>query len=81
MMSVVSLARKGGTGKTTCAIHMGVLAQAAGLKVAFFDLDPQRSLTAWWHSRTADTPILVESMRAGLATCSRSPLQRSMTWR
>lgn len=61
MMSVALLARKGGTGKTTCAIHMGVLAQAAGLKVAFFDLDPQRSLTAWWHSRTADTPILVKS--------------------
>jgi chromosome partitioning protein len=61
MMSVALLARKGGVGKTTCAIHMGVLAQAAGLKVAFFDLDPQRSLTAWWRSRTADTPILVES--------------------
>jgi chromosome partitioning protein len=61
MMSVALLARKGGTGKTTCAIHMGVLAQAAGLKVAFFDLDPQRSLTAWWRSREADTPVLVES--------------------
>jgi chromosome partitioning protein len=61
MKSVALLARKGGTGKTTCAIHMGVLAQAAGLKVAFIDLDPQRSLTAWWHSRAADTPILLEA--------------------
>jgi chromosome partitioning protein len=34
---------------------------SAGLKVAFVDLDPQRSLTAWWHSRTADTPILLEA--------------------
>lgn len=61
MKSVAMLARKGGTGKTTCAIHMGVLAQAAGQKVVFFDLDPQRSLTAWWRSRTAETPILIES--------------------
>jgi chromosome partitioning protein len=61
MKSVALLARKGGVGKTTCAIHMGVLAQAAGSKVAFIDLDPQRSLTAWWRSRAADTPILIES--------------------
>jgi chromosome partitioning protein len=61
MKSVALLARKGGTGKTTCAIHMGVLAQAAGSKVAFIDLDPQRSLTVWWRSRAADTPILIES--------------------
>ena len=54
------LARKGGVGKTTCAIHMGVLAQAAGQKVVLFDLDPQRSLTVWWRSRAAETPVLVE---------------------
>src|SRR4051812_25135325 len=61
MKSVALLARKGGVGKTTCAIHMGVLAQSAGLKVVFVDLDPQRSLAAWWRSRIADTPILIES--------------------
>jgi chromosome partitioning protein len=61
MKSVALLARKGGTGKTTCAIHLGVLAQADGQKVAFVDLDPQRSLTAWWDSRSAGTPILLKS--------------------
>ena len=61
MKSIALLARKGGVGKTTCAIHMGVLAQVSGMKVAFVDLDPQRSLTAWWRSRTADTPILIET--------------------
>jgi chromosome partitioning protein len=61
MKSVALLARKGGVGKSTVAIHMGVLAQTAGLKVAFVDLDPQRSLTAWWRSRAAETPILIES--------------------
>lgn len=61
MKSVALLARKGGAGKTTLAIHMGVLAEASGLKVIFFDLDPQRSLNTWWKSRAADTPVLIES--------------------
>lgn len=61
MRTIALLARKGGAGKTTCAIHMGVLAQEAGLKVLFFDLDPQRSLSTWWHSREAETPGLIET--------------------
>ncbi len=61
MKSVALLARKGGAGKTTCAIHVGVLAQADGLKVLLFDLDPQRSLSVWWKSRAASTPALVET--------------------
>jgi chromosome partitioning protein len=59
--SIALLARKGGAGKTTVAIHMGVLAQASGRRVLFVDLDPQRSLSVWWHSRVADTPALVEA--------------------
>ena len=61
MKTVALLSRKGGAGKTTCAIHMGVLAQASGLKVLFLDLDPQGSLAAWWHNREAETPGLVQS--------------------
>ena len=61
MKSVALLARKGGSGKTTCAVHMGVLAQAEGLAVAFIDLDPQRSLTAWWQSREAKAPALLDA--------------------
>lgn len=61
MKTVALLARKGGAGKTTCAIHMGVLAQEAGMKVLFLDLDPQRSLSTWWHSREAETPGLIET--------------------
>ncbi len=61
MKSVAVLARKGGVGKTTCAIHLGVRAEMAGQRVIFFDLDPQRSLTAWFLSRAAKTPILIET--------------------
>jgi chromosome partitioning protein len=55
------LARKGGAGKTTVAIHLGVLAHTAGRKVVFFDLDPQRSLALWWQNRAGDSPSLVET--------------------
>ncbi len=59
MKTVALLARKGGTGKTSVAIHMGVLAEAAGRKVTFLDLDPQKSLTEWWNGRIHSTPNLI----------------------
>jgi chromosome partitioning protein len=61
MKSVAVVARKGGAGKTTLAIHMAVLAHHQGKRVLLLDLDPQRSLSVWWHSRQADTPALVET--------------------
>ena len=78
MNSVALLARKGGAGKTTLAIHMGVLAQADGLRVVFLDLDPQRSLTTWWQSREPETPALFKEADAkslrGLLRAARRQL-------
>ena len=55
------LARKGGAGKTTFAIHFSVMAQASGKRVLLVDIDPQRSSTGWWRARDAETPQLVET--------------------
>jgi chromosome partitioning protein len=55
------LSQKGGAGKTTVAVHLAVMAQAAGERVLLIDIDPQRSTAGWWHSRQADTPELVEA--------------------
>ena len=55
------LARKGGAGKTTLAIHFAVMAQASGKRVLLVDIDPQRSSTGWWRARDAETPQLVET--------------------
>lgn len=60
MKTVALLARKGGAGKSTLAIHLAVIAQAAGRRVLLLDTDPQRSTGEWWRSRAAGTPELIE---------------------
>lgn len=56
-MHVITLAaQKGGVGKTTVAVNLAVAAQAAGIKTALFDLDPQESATAWSERREAELP-------------------------
>lgn len=57
-LSVV--AQKGGTGKTTLAVNLAVLAAMDGLRVALIDCDPQRSAAGWWQIREADWPTLIE---------------------
>lgn len=60
-MQVITIAaRKGGSGKTTLATHLSVLAAGEGRPVLLLDTDPQRSLAWWWRLRKAETPQLVE---------------------
>ena len=80
MKTIAVLARKGGVGKTTCAIHMGTLASATGARVIFFDLDPQRSLTAWYQSREAETPALVETDAKQLPALLKSAEAGGYEW-
>lgn len=57
-LSVV--AQKGGTGKTTLAVNLAVLAALDGLRVALIDCDPQRSAAGWWQIRKEEWPALIE---------------------
>ena len=61
MHALAVLSQKGGAGKSTLSIHLGIQAHTQGRRVLFVDLDPQRSLSAWWQLRAADTPQLVET--------------------
>jgi chromosome partitioning protein len=54
------LSRKGGSGKTTLAVHLAVQAQQEG-RTLLVDLDPQHSAADWWRAREAETPQLVET--------------------
>jgi len=60
MQTVALLARKGGTGKTTLAVHLAVLAAQTGRRVLLVDTDPQRSAGDWWRVRKSDDLQLVE---------------------
>lgn len=69
-MQIITLAaQKGGVGKTTLAVNLAVAAQAAGIKTALFDLDPQESATAWSERREAELPHVepISARRLGQA--------------
>jgi chromosome partitioning protein len=51
MKILAILAQKGGSGKTTVAVHMAVCAARRKLKTAIIDIDPQRSAYRWNESR------------------------------
>ncbi len=60
MRTMQLLARKGGAGKTTLALHLAVAAATAGRSVAIVDADEQASALAWASRRDPDAlPILV----------------------
>lgn len=57
--TIAVVTQKGGAGKTTVTLNSAVAAQAAGRNVLVLDLDPQRSATAWYEQREAQTPVVV----------------------
>lgn len=66
MKTLALLSQKGGSGKSTLTVHLGVIAQAAGLRTVILDLDPQRSTAGWWETRSAETPEMVETVPGDL---------------
>jgi len=57
MKTLAILAQKGGSGKTTVAVHMAVCATRRKLKTAIIDIDPQRSAYQWNASRPDDQKL------------------------
>lgn len=67
MRTLAIISQKGGSGKTTLALHLAVAAERAGHSVAVLDLDPQSSAAAWGDSRESDAPS-VTSIQASRLT-------------
>jgi chromosome partitioning protein len=59
MRSIAFLSQKGGSGKTTLAVHLAVAAQRE--KVILIDTDPQASASTWAAARAVDEPLVVKS--------------------
>jgi chromosome partitioning protein len=66
MFTVAVIAQKGGVGKTTLALHLGVEAAKSG-PVAIIDIDPQSSAAQWADARVATDPSVIACPPARLA--------------
>jgi chromosome partitioning protein len=58
MLAVAVIARKGGVGKTTLALHLAVEAARSG-PVVVIDTDPQASAAQWADERKSSQPAVV----------------------
>lgn len=56
MKTLAFLSQKGGSGKTTLAVHTAVAACEAGQRVVVLDADPQHSAVAWRLARESSEP-------------------------
>lgn len=72
MKTIAVIAQKGGTGKTTLAIHLAVAAELAKRSAVIVDLDPQASATSWKDLRKTDTPVVVSAQAARLEQVLRA---------
>lgn len=58
MKKIAFLSQKGGSGKTTLAVHTAVVAQELGERVVIVDTDIQQSATSWGESRQDGSPMV-----------------------
>jgi chromosome partitioning protein len=59
MRTICVAAQKGGSGKTTLARNLAIIAGQEGRKVLCLDLDPQQSLRQWWQVRKSEAPAML----------------------
>jgi chromosome partitioning protein len=67
MRTLALISQKGGSGKTTLAVHLAVAAMQAGERVTVLDTDPQGSAQAWAQVRPQGAPAEVPRQLATLA--------------
>jgi chromosome partitioning protein len=72
--SIVS--QKGGSGKTTLALHLAVAAAARGRKTIVIDLDPQTSAERWAETRQEDEPTIVAGLPEKLEAMLRAAAEQ-----
>jgi chromosome partitioning protein len=66
MKIIAVISQKGGTGKTTLALHLAVASERNNNSAAVIDLDPQASAASWNDQRQQDTPAVVSAQAARL---------------
>ncbi len=64
MKSIAFLSQKGGSGKTTLAVHTAVAAVETGERVVLVDTDIQQSAAVWSAARSEAQPIVATASAA-----------------
>ena len=79
MKTLAFLSQKGGSGKTTLAVHTAVAAHQEGERVVIVDTDIQRSATTWREARMADQPAVAPVLAAQLDEVMAASRHDAMT--
>ncbi len=66
MKTVAIASQKGGTGKTTTAVHLATAASLAGYHAVVIDLDPQGSAATWGDDRGDAAPEVISGQASRL---------------
>lgn len=66
MKTIAIISEKGGVGKTTLSINLGVAAALKNKAVAIIDLDPQASSSEWGDLRKSESPAIIATPAARL---------------
>ena len=74
MLTIALVSQKGGSGKTTLALHLAVASAHAGRHAAIIDFDPQASAAHWADRRAAVLPTVL----AAPASRLRPELDRAL---
>jgi chromosome partitioning protein len=79
MKTMAFLSQKGGSGKTTLAVHTAVAAHEDGERVVIVDTDIQRSATTWREARQAEAPQVAPVAAAELDAVMMAARHDAMT--
>lgn len=79
MKTLAFFSQKGGSGKTTLAVHTAVAAQESGERVVLVDTDPQKSTATWGNARGSQNPTIVSVGAAALDDVMKAARQDAMT--
>lgn len=80
MKTLAFLSQKGGSGKTTLAVHTAVAAHESGERVAIVDTDIQKSATTWGEARNEAAPIVATAAAADLEEVLKAARQDEMSY-
>lgn len=77
---IALVSQKGGTGKTTVALTLGVCARQAGKTVLMLDLDPQGNLSAWGKKREDGRLLTFSTHIAALPQLLEQAKEQKVDW-